>query len=187
VDVSILPQVDGFVSGRIGGSNAGEEAAITAGVRMTVVPDRNRRGRDARALRQNTDLDGVSLGDRVLIESDAGPEVGGTLVAASASEVTIRSAGRVLSLPMSSIRAIRGPDSLANGLVIGMLAGAGLGAYLMHFDEPRTMPAAILLGGATGAFIDSLFPGRRLIYFRSRAVRIAPVVTAKTVGLHVGW
>ena len=187
VDVSLLQHVEGFVAGRIGGSNAGEEAALTTGLRMTVVPDRNRRGSDARALRQNTDLVGVSLGDRILIESDGEREIGGTLVAASRSEVTIRSAGRVISLPMSSIRTIRGPDSLANGLVIGMLGGVGVGAYLMYFDEPRTMPAAILLGGATGAFIDSLFPGRRLVYFRRTAVKIAPSVTPKTVGLNVVW
>jgi lipoprotein signal peptidase len=101
--------------------------------------------------------------------------------------VTIRTGGRVITLPLSSIKTLRGPDSLTNGVVIGMLSGVGLGAFLMYYDEPRTMPASILLGGAVGAFIDALVPGRKLYYFRRTAVRVAPAVTPKSVGVHVAW
>ena len=187
VDVHVLPNVDAFVSGRIGGSNAVEEAAMTAGVRMAVVPDRSRRGRPARSLREHPDLRGLTRGDRVTIELDDNREEKGTLVGASASDVSIRTGGRVMTLPLSSVRTLRGPDSLVNGLAIGMIAGAGVGAYLMYFDEPRTMPASILLGGAIGAFLDSLVPGRRIYYFKRTPVSLTPSVTPKTVGLNVVW
>jgi hypothetical protein len=187
IDVNVLPRLDAFVAGRIGGSNAGEEAAVAAGVRMAVVPERTQRGGAARVRRGSSALEGLNLGDRITIESDGGREEKGTLVSASASDVTIRTGGRVITLPLSSIKTLRGPDSLTNGVVIGMLSGVGLGAFLMYYDEPRTMPASILLGGAVGAFIDALVPGRKLYYFRRTAVRVAPAVTPKSVGVHVAW
>jgi hypothetical protein len=95
IEINVLPRVDAFISGRIGGSNDIEEGAIVAGIRGTVLPY-------PRALRRQP------------------------------------------------------ADSLMNGLVIGLLGGAAAGIYVERYDEPRTLPAAMLAGMALGALIDLL-------------------------------
>ena len=189
IDVDVLPRVQAFVSGRIGGSNAVEEAAIGVGVRTTLIPDPSRRGRPGKTARSTPEIPGVRTGDQVWIEYDNGTEVRGTFLGASASEVTIRTSGKVVSTPLQAIRTVAKRDSLIEGVLVGMGAGLGAGLYLAYFDEPRTIPASILIGGAVGAAIDALRSKRHVVYRKSKSVTVTPVVTPSVarMGVNVAW
>ena len=189
IDVDVLPRVQAFVSGRIGGSNAVEEAAVALGVRATLIPDPSRRGRTGKIAQSTRQIPGVRSGDQVWIEYENGTEERGTFLGASASEVTIRTAGTVVSTPFAAIRTVATPDSLLNGAVVGMAAGAGMGLLLAYFDEPRTIPASILIGGAVGAAIDALRSKRHVVYRKSTSVTVTPVVTPSVarVGVNIAW
>lgn len=177
LDVDVLPHAQAFVSGRIGGSNGVEEAAIAVGVRATLIPDPSRRGRTGRIGQSTPEVPGVRSGDRVWIEYENGTEAKGTFLGASASEVTIRTSGTVVSTPLAAIRTVATPDSLRQGAVVGMAAGAGVGLLLASYDEPRTIPASILIGGAVGAAIDALRSKRHVVYRKSTSITVTPVVT----------
>jgi hypothetical protein len=190
IDVNVLPRVNAFVSGRIGGSNGPEEAAIAVGVRTALVPDRSRRARmDSAAARSVSPFGNVRTGDKIWIVYDDDREDTGTLLDISQSHVTIRTAGKVITAPLAGVRTLAAPDSVLNGFLLGAAAGAGVGAYLMYFDEPRTMPAAILAGGAVGAFLDALFSTRRVVYRKATSVRVTPAVTPSSarVGVNIAW
>ena len=178
IDVMLHPRAAAFISGRIGGWNAIEEAAISAGIRAALVPDRaHRAGTSGSALK------GTASGEKIWIVRDDGMEVTGTLVGASASEITLRTGGRIASTPMSSIRRIYAPDSPIEGAVIGGLSGLGAGLLLAYYDEPRTVPASILIGAGVGAVLDALGSKRRLVYMNTSAVALAPVITRQGAGL----
>ena len=189
IDVDVLPRVQAFVSGRIGGSNGVEEAAIAAGVRTMLIPDPSRRGRMGKIAQSTPQIPDVRSGDRVWIEYEDGPEERGIFLGASASEVTIRTSGRVVSTPLTAIRTVAKPDSIIEGTLIGMAAGAGVGLYLAYFDDPRTIPASILIGGAVGAALDALRSKRHVVYRKSTSVTVTPVVTPSLarVGVNVAW
>ena len=61
ISAKVAPRLDAFVHGRIGGSNAGEEAAVTIGLRAALIPDRERRGSRAKTAR-DTILNGLIIG-----------------------------------------------------------------------------------------------------------------------------
>src|SRR6185503_12487340 len=61
VSARVAPRLDAFVHGRIGGSNAGEEAAVTVGLRAAIIPDRERRGSQLKTAR-DTILNGLIIG-----------------------------------------------------------------------------------------------------------------------------
>jgi hypothetical protein len=189
IDVDVLPRVQAFVSGRIGGSNAVEEAAIGVGVRTTLIPDPSRRGRVGKIAPSTPQIPGVRSGDQVWIEYEDGTEARGTFLGASASEVTIRTSGTVVSTPFTAIRTVAKRDSLIEGVLWGMAAGAGAGLYLAYFDEPRTIPAGMLIGSAVGAAIDALGSKRHVVYRKSKSVTVTPVVTPSLarVGVNVAW
>jgi len=189
IDVEVLPRVQAFVSGRIGGSNAIEESAIAVGVRTTLLPDPSRRGRPAKAAPSTGRIPGVRSGDQVWIVFEDGKEERGTFLGASASDVTIRAGTTVVTTPFASIKTVAKPDSLLQGLGVGMGSGLGVGLLLAYFDEPRTIPAAILIGGAVGAFIDALHAGRHVVYRKATSVTVSPVVTRSVakVGVNVAW
>jgi hypothetical protein len=189
IDVDVLPRVQAFVSGRIGGSNAVEEAAVAVGVRTTLIPDPSRRGRVGKIAQSTPQIPGVRSGDQVWIEYENGTEARGTFLGASASEVTIRTSGTVVSTPFAAIRTVAKRDSLIQGALIGMAAGAGVGLFLAYFDEPRTIPASMLIGTAAGAAIDALRSKRHVVYRKSTSVTVTPVVTPSLarVGVNVAW
>jgi hypothetical protein len=189
IDVDVLPRVQAFVSGRLGGSNAVEEAAVAVGVRTTLIADPSRRGRPGKTARSTPDIPGVRAGDQVWIEYDNGTEVRGTFLGASASEVIIRTSGRVVSTPLEAIRTVAKPDSFIEGALVGMAAGAGVGLYLAYFDERRTIPASILIGGAVGAAIDALRSKRHVVYRKPKSVTVTPVITPSLarVGVNIAW
>jgi hypothetical protein len=189
VDVDVLPRVQAFVSGRIGGSNAIEEAAVAAGVRMTLLPDSSRRGRPAKSAVSTARVPGVRSGDHVWIVHEDGKEESGTFLGASAWDVTIRTATTIVTTPFAAIRTIAKPDSLLEGVGFGMAVGLGAGLAMAYFDERRTIPAAVLIGGGVGALIDALHARRRVVYRKSTSVTVSPVLTPSVakVGVNVAW
>lgn len=189
IDVDVLPRVQAFMSGRIGGSMSAEEAAIAVGLRATLIPDPSRRGRTGKIAQSTPEIPGVRFGDQVWIEYENGTEERGTFLGASASEVTIRASGTVVSTPLAAIRTVATPDSVLKGVVVGMAAGAGVGLLVASYDEPRAIPASILIGGAVGAAIDALRSTRHVVYRKSTSVTLTPVVTPSVaqVGVSVAW
>ncbi len=79
VDVDVLPRLQAFVSGRIGGSNGVEEAAVAVGVRTTLIPDPSRRGRTGKMAQSTPQIPGVRSGDQVWIEYENGTEERGNI------------------------------------------------------------------------------------------------------------
>jgi hypothetical protein len=185
-DVNVHPRVSVFASGRIGGWNGIEEAAVSTGVRASLVPDRvYRRG----GSRSDSPLKGVAPGDKIWITRDDGAEESATLMAASASDITYRSAGRVVTTPFSAIKSIKASDSLLEGLLIGASSGVALGFVLASYDEPRNVPASILIGAGVGAFLDALGSKRRVVYQKRTSVAVVPVVTpaGARMGVNIAW
>jgi hypothetical protein len=190
VDVNILPRVDAFVSGRVGGNNGFEEAALATGVRAALLPDRSRRrargDRSTRAAARPLD---AALGEHVWVTYDDGREEQGTLFSTSDSAVTLRASGRLVTSPLASIRSVETPDSVLNGFIWGAGVGAGVGLVLMSYDEPRTLPASVLIGGGLGSLLDAVMSRRRLVYTDRASLRIAPVVSpsAAALGMSLEW
>ena len=190
MDVNVLPRVDAFVSGRVGGNNGFEEAALAAGVRAALIPERSRRrARVDRSTRAAPRPLQVALGEQVWVTYDDGREQQGTLLATSDSDVTLRTSGRLVTSPLASIRSVETPDSVLNGFLWGAGVGAGVGLALIYYDEPRTLPAAILIGGGLGSILDAFISRRRLVYADRPSLRIAPVVSPSgaALGMSLEW
>jgi hypothetical protein len=187
MDVNVLPRVDAFVSGRVGGSNGFEEAALAAGVRAALIPERSRRG--ARSTRSAPRPLQAAQGEHVWVTYDDGREERGTLFTTSDSDVTVRTSGRLVTSPLASIRSIETPDSVLNGFLWGAGVGAGVGLVLASYDEPRTLPAAVLIGGGLGALLDAVTSRRRLVYTDRPTLRIVPAVSpsAAALGMSLEW
>ena len=94
-----------------------------------------------------------------------------------------------MTSPLASIRSIETPDSVLNGFIWGAGVGAGVGLVLASYDEPRTLPAAVLIGGGLGALLDAVMSRRRLVYTDRPSLRIAPVVSpsAAALGMSLEW
>jgi hypothetical protein len=190
MDVNVLPRVDAFVSGRVGGSNGFEEAALAAGVRAALIPERShRRAGVDRSTRAAPRPLQVALGEPVWVTYDDGREERGTLLATSDSDVTVRTSGRLVTSQLASIRSIETPDSVLNGFIWGAGVGAGVGLVLASYDEPRTLPASVLIGGGLGALLDAVVSRRRLVYTDGPTLRIAPVVSPSVaaLGMSLEW
>ena len=190
VDVNVLPRVDAFVSGRVGGNNGLEEGALATGVRVALLPDRSRRrARGDRSTRPAARPLDAALGEHVWVTYDDGREEQGTLFYTSDSAVTLRASGRLVTSPLASIRSVETPDSVLNGFIWGAGVGAGVGLVLIHYDEPRTLPASVLIGGGLGSLLDAILSRRRLVYTDGPSLRIAPFVSpsAAALGMSLEW
>ena len=190
LDVNVLPRVDLSVSGRLGGSRALEESALTIGVRTTLVPDRRLRGLPAGRVEATDALD-VRRGEDVWITHGDGTEDHGTLVSSSAGVITVRAKSRIVSVPVASLRSVETPDSIASGMLWGAAVGVGAGVFLRGYANKRALPASVLIGAGLGAVFDGLTPGRRIRYAASSPteVRLVPAVSAgvAALGLRVAW
>jgi hypothetical protein len=188
LDVNLLPRIDAFVTGRIGGSNAFEEAAVVAGVRATVVslPGRRRAG-PSRAARVEAGGLPLRAGEEIFVTHEDGTEERGEFIGSSGSSVTFRTAAREVTAPLARIRLIEVVDPITNGLGWGLLTGAGVGVIIATFDEPRTIPASVLIGGAVGAMVDALGRHRDVVFNRSRGLQVATHLAPSAAAVRISY
>ena len=89
-------------------------------------------------------------------------------------------------------------DSLANGALIGLAVGAGLGYVLLGTaceDRSCQSWALVFLGGAAGvgigAGVDAQIPGKKLLIYRAASspaaarITISPFLTPRRQGVAV--
>ena len=140
----------------------------------------------------------VNLGDRVTVTEDAGRELPGELVDLSPSMLAILVDGTQYDLHESGVTTIRQRrlDSVGNGVLLGLLTGAGLAAVGVALtayipDAADYLGAAAIFGGAgagIGAVVDSLNSGSRVVYkVRSSSGRlsVAPLLSRDRKGVAV--
>ena len=119
----------------------------------------------------------VETGDRIRVVDTTGQDIRGTIAAIGAASLTLESGGTRRDLAERDIATIhqRRPDSLANGALWGLAAGAGLGLYggiaLSGIGSSAAIiPIFTLLYGGIGAGIgtglDALLSAERVIYAR---------------------
>jgi hypothetical protein len=135
----------------------------------------------------------VRAGQKVAITDDQGRESNGRIGTMTASGLTVVSRGATVALPYAEIVRIDRPhDTLANGALIGLSVGAGLGiAVLAADDHARCDPAVIFgcsnpsaggyvaaaailggLGAAVGVGVDALIHRDRNIYRRAGGTHV---------------
>jgi hypothetical protein len=138
----------------------------------------------------------LKIGDTVWVTDVAGGEHKGKLANVSASALTLRSDGAPRDFAAENVRAIRWrqPDSVLNGTLIGLAAGAAGGAIFtaaITENEPGVAwRAALVYGGfgaGIGALIDGLRPGKKVLVYgtppaSSARLSVVPVVTARAKG-----
>lgn len=139
------------------------------------------------------------LGDTIFVTDESGRQTRGRLVDVFPSYLVVSTPER-RTFEHDSIREIRRPDGLWNGLAIGVAAGLLPGAFLGHLscedsDTCTSGPisGALVMGGigaAIGVGIDELVrrPGRVIYAATPRAQRItvAPVMAPGRQGIQVG-
>src|SRR5262245_12259308 len=166
--------------------------------------------------RATGDFATMAEGLAVIVVDDQGRETRGRTLQLTPDELTLMVDGKTRTLGRSRVARVFAPgDSLKNGMMIGLLTGAAIGAVsgatqstCGGFMEPlRTCSAGdragfALVGGALfgglgtalGAGIDAMIPGRRLLYqkpLKSNGVvmSLTPAFAASGTGLsmRVSW
>ena len=143
----------------------------------------------------------VKQGDTVWMTNAAGRQAEGVVQGVGPSALTVLVSGREEQWTLSDTREIwRRGDSLRNGVLVGLLAGAGagllggLGVSASSFGEGGN-PAPALAGmtalgaaggAALGAWFDSMRQGRTLVHRNTAAaVRVTPTVSRDARGVQV--
>lgn len=153
----------------------------------------------------------VKTGQKVSITDDQGREFKGRLSELSTAGLSILMAGERTEIPYDAIVRIDRPhDSLANGALIGLAAGAGLGfAALISEENSACGPeewfcsdpdggdyalVTLIMGGlgsAVGVGVDALIRRERSIYRRGGGPRItvSPALgrNARGAALSIAW
>jgi hypothetical protein len=136
----------------------------------------------------------VNLGDTLTVVTDDGRRTRGRLIGITPAELVLRTdRARSVSLPAAGIREVakRGRDSLTNGALVGLGAGAALGLAggLMGWDDTGN-PAgsyALLFAGffsGVGTLVDAAIRHDTIV-FRAPAVSLRPLVGPARRGLVV--
>lgn len=143
----------------------------------------------------------VKQGDTVWMTNAAGRQAEGVVQGVDPSALTVLVSGREEQWTLSDTREIwRRGDSLRNGVLVGLLAGAGagllggLGVSASSFGEGGS-PAPALAGmtalgaaggAALGAWFDSMRQGRTLVHRNTAAaVRVTPTVSRDARGVQM--
>jgi hypothetical protein len=190
--------VSGVVGGAVGILVAGRpqviyrspEAEATASVPTPLVPEAAA-GWQALATQ-------IAPGDSVFVTNAAGvrtkvkvAEVNGSSIEGDRSSANVQ-----YHFPAGDVTRIERADSLANGMVFGLLVGVGVGALSSSAGcggdgscSAAQMAAFIPIFGGAGLVIGALLDREftTTIYGRpqGRSVTIAPVVSRKAIGVHV--
>ena len=139
----------------------------------------------------------VRIGETVWVTAEDGREIQGKLWDLSASSLQLRSHGQTTTFKSDGLLVVsaRGPDSLANGALIGLVTGVVFGALVAGVCEDDYWAcfagAGLVYGGfgsAIGVGIDALTPAAKMEVYRrpaiqSARIRLAPAVSPRARGL----
>jgi len=146
----------------------------------------------------------LNPGDTVWVTDAQGREVKGRITSFAPDSMGIDGDG-ARTFKAVEVRLVenRRHDSLANGTLVGLAAGFGVGAGLTYAacsgDECSWGGAAALVllvtgaGAGVGAGVDAAMPGRRQVVYRagggagSTRLSLAPVITPGTKGVAVAF
>lgn len=147
----------------------------------------------------------VARNDTLTVINDAGRETRGKLLELTGSMLVLRVDGLPLELRREDIRTIRQrrTDSLANGALIGLvaggLAGAAFGAAVAEDEDADATAGIVLLaagfygglGAGIGVGIDALIRRQHVIYERPvtgvTGLRVSPLLGRERRGVLVEW
>ena len=139
---------------------------FTAAVALALFPGDIRAQTVARSFEELQSI--LKMGQTVVVTDDSGRQTKGRLTDVSPSALVV-STPDTRTFAEGTVEKIRSPDSLSNGVLIGAAIGAGLATwdYLIDPSEPGNaaiFAVAIGLGTATGAGIDALHQGGKVLY-----------------------
>jgi hypothetical protein len=146
----------------------------------------------------------VQPSDTLTVTDDAGRQLRGRLLELSRTTLVLEVYGERTELTPDAVRTIkqRRSDSLRNGALWGLVAGAAYGATAVAMtgaeDESlgETMAlAALVFGGVgtgAGVGIDALIRTNQVIYLRPLGIaesrlRISPILTRDRRGVLMAW
>jgi hypothetical protein len=132
-------------------------------------------------------------GDTVTVTDSAGGVTKGAVVAVSAASLELAVDGRLLSFPESKVRNVRQrrADSLRNGTLWGIAAGAGLGLFGdISWDFEYGLLFTTFYGGlgaAVGAGIDKALKSNEIVMFNPASSRggltLRPILARGRTGM----
>lgn len=186
-------------------------SAAAFGLALTVMSAASARAQEAQAVDSFTQLQAiVKLGDTMTITDITGRKAEGSILALSSSTLVLLAEGRRRELQEHEVAAIsqRRPDSLKNGALWGLGAGAASGfivsalgsaaASILDGPDARVSAGPILtgtvlmagIGTGIGMAVDGLIKRDRLIYSRSPgsvSVGISPSMASGRKGIVFGF
>ena len=135
----------------------------------------------------------VNLGDRIAVTDDTGRELQGDLVDISPSALSVLVAGTRYDLQEANITGIRQwrPDSVKNGALLGLLAGAGSAVALLEASDVQWAVMPVFMGGegaGIGALVDAMITKSTLIFSKKRPARgisVAPLLSRDRTGVAI--
>jgi hypothetical protein len=140
----------------------------------------------------------MNLGDQVTLTDDTGRELQGALVDLTPSALSILAEGTRYDLDASGITIIRRRhlDPVSNGVLLGLLTGAGLAAVgvalTAYNPDFATYSGAVAIyggvGAGFGAIVDVLNTGSEVIYETrgsSGPLSVAPLLSRDRTGVVV--
>jgi hypothetical protein len=129
----------------------------------------------------------VSVGDWVIVTDGAGRETAGTIVALSATGLTLTVNGTRTDFIESDIDQVSQRDSRWNGTLWGLAAGTIAGVFLEEsvvdeygrddIDVGSVVLPLAAMGSGIGFAVDALIKGRRVVYRRSPASSGRPALS----------
>jgi hypothetical protein len=144
----------------------------------------------------------LKVGDTVWVTDAQGREIKGRIRGLSATSLLLDAGGSPQDLQAARVGTIRvqQPDSLKNGALIGLVAGAVSGALAMVAvceGEAGCGAGGAVLGAGAGAGIgvgiDAARGGKKVLAYRapgapgSARLSLAPVITPRTKGVVVAY
>jgi hypothetical protein len=141
----------------------------------------------------------LTHGRTISITDAQGEMTIGRVVEVTPGFVTVRKADRRFDVPFSEVVAIDEIDHLRNGMLVGLIAGAGIfvaDVWASRADGIDLNGAGYAvfgaiyggLGAGAGAGIDALIGGNRRIYQRANTARISvsPTLRSNRAGAQIG-
>jgi hypothetical protein len=144
----------------------------------------------------------LKVGDTVWVTDAQGREIKGRIRGLSATSLLLDAGGSPQDLQAARVGTIRvqQSDSLKNGALIGLAAGAVAGALVMVAvceGEAGCAPGGALLGAGAGAGIgvgiDAARGGKKVLAYRapgasgSARLSLAPLITPHTKGVALSY